>query len=1077
MTLGIFLSFEHAHKKRAIWLADTLRAQGYQVLMEDDFGVESPRREMDRAVQASDVVVALVTPAYANSMATQHELDLAGGFGKPVVAVFAGLSSRSIEASHYVTYRRLELPDPWNDTDVQWTEMSGLLNRALAEQLGRAPSQPPIDEPTALATERAVLLYDFEDLDHARKLMRTRPGWRPPDDGADTLELTRVLLWTTASAETHSLARRDFQRTAFGASTFLIAAPRAPDPPQGVPVFPLAKFVADADACRDAAPLTGTAARKEVERLLRLADETNHRIPIDVFLDRFCCTWQVSESLDEAYELAVREMSTGDVTRLTAVCEYALALRFYGAWPDAVGVIDNELRATSENLSKNAEIQILRLRLEKISLEYELGNHQKHRVDQDTRIVQRRFRELGSLHGYVQAGRVLGDVLQEQGEFDEAEHVLQRTIGVAEYLAEHTREGGPGQLLLADCHRELAALFIARRDFGRAHASLAEARELVSAQDGTTNLAGSYLSAVLDYFDAVVAQRDDLLVKVTTPTEQVQAALDVLVRFGNPIRVAVMYNWLGRAWTRQVPRRRDDLLRGKAYLLKALRIRQDHGHSYTYGKSHQALGELYQALDELDEGIWHYGEGRRIFNRLGAKPALALANAALARSHFDKFQAGDKNSESHYAYYLAEAERQYNEIHLGDEAIELRYELEHGGRKAIGVVTDDRPLIAVGEYLLHKWIQERAAALNPGLDRQFELTVGIGDDAAVLTPKGVEPDYSLVFTTDSAPGSLSRLDRSPEYVGRFAVVQTLADVIAMGARPVGLLVNMFLSRAATVGYVKRLVEAVNQEARHYGVPIVGGDIKERNEQSVGVVGIGCVEHGKVLTRNAARPGQVVGITLATDRSGAGTRKIGGRWAQELVEHYRMNSPEVLRAFPALADIVNPELKYNLLYAPVKVMAAACSTGHLRAAIDTSDGVLACLEIIGRDSNVGFELDEQAVDAVIDENARSLAGLLGLASAIFLFSAGHDWEIVFTCAEDDFPEVAAAVQRELRGNGRVVNIGKVTERRPDSDVAVMLRRSDGALAKVVYYTDEKFVPRVYQDRPSQWLEFASRYRPL
>jgi len=316
---------------------------------------------------------------------------------------------------------------------------------------------------------------------------------------------------------------------------------------------------------------------------------------------------------------------------------------------------------------------------------------------------------------------------------------------------------------------------------------------------------------------------------------------------------------------------------------------------------------------------------------------------------------------------------------------------------------------------------------------------------------------------------------SPVYVGRFAVIQTLADIIAMGARPVGILVNIFLSRDATVGYVRRLIDAVNREARRYGVAVIGGDIKERNEQSVGCVGIGCVERDKILKRSGACPGQVVGITLSTDPSGKGTRKIGVRWAQELVEHYHMDTPDMMRAFPALAAVVDPELKYDFLYVPVKVMAAAAATGYLRSAIDTSDGVLACLEIIGRESDVGFELDEDAAEAIIDEHARSLADLLELPPAIFLFSAGHDWEIVFTCEEADFSEVAAAVERELGGNGRVVRIGKVTERGANSDVAVTLRRSDGSESQVLYYTDEKFVPHVYQDRPGQWLEFASRLR--
>ena len=73
-------------------------------------------------------------------------------------------------------------------------------------------------------------------------------------------------------------------------------------------------------------------------------------------------------------------------------------------------------------------------------------------------------------------------------------------------------------------------------------------------------------------------------------------------------------------------------------------------------------------------------------------------------------------------------------------------------------------------------------------------------------------------------------------------------------------------------------------------------------------------------------------------------------AQELIEHYRMNNDSVVRKFPALERIIDDRIKYDLLCAPTEVMASAVATGLLRAAIDTSDGVLACLEIIGRESD-------------------------------------------------------------------------------------------------------------------------------
>ena len=111
--------------------------------------------------------------------------------------------------------------------------------------------------------------------------------------------------------------------------------------------------------------------------------------------------------------------------------------------------------------------------------------------------------------------------------------------------------------------------------------------------------------------------------------------------------------------------------------------------------------------------------------------------------------------------------------------------------------------------------------------------------------------------------------------------------------------------------------------------------KRKDMQSVGCVGIGTVENGRVLRRNAAQPGQAVCITLASAPDG-GSRLIGARWAQELVEHYQINSG-IIRNFPELAGVLDPR-------------------------------------------------------------ARSLARALDLPPAVFLFNAGHDWEIVFTCEQ-------------------------------------------------------------------------------
>ncbi|MFD9224213.1 AIR synthase related protein [Streptomyces sp. NPDC060064] len=1079
MQLTVFLSFENHQKNRAVWLGRELAASGFRVIMEDDFGASSPRVEMANAIQDCDLVVALVTSAYAHARATQRELDFAEAFGKKVVAVFTGLSSRSAPAKSYTAYRRLEISETWEDTDAQWRQVHELLVRLLHQEVQASPpSRPnPRNNPSGVPLENAVLLYDIEDRALADLIIQARPGWRRkggPGE-ANATEIPHVLLWTVASAETYSLGRKELEHAAAESPVYLAVAGDAPPPAPELdaPSFSVNEFIPQARRVASR-PGRKAAPQSRVAKLNEQVLAANDRTPINVLVDRLCCSPRVAELAADAYRIAVSELNAGDHLRLSAVYNQALALRFRGDWRQAVELIHNELLATPSDLTAQAENLRLHLTLERMSLEYELGDRRSAGIEQEITNLQLEFRAAGELPGYVQTGRVLGNVLRERGKFDAGERVIQRTIGVAEYLAEST-DGSYGDLVLADCLRELAQLYVARMDFTRARSSLKDAKQLLAVRGEETHGAARYLSAVLMYVDATIDDRDGTHTHADPPTERAHSALEILSGFENPIRLATIYDWLGRAWTRHVPSRRENLTRAEEYLRKALRMREVHGHSYTLGLSHLSLGGLYEVLGNMERALDSYELGRQVFNQRGLRPALARAHAALARGYFRMSRSPDDDAGTLYREHLEHADRLYQEIRLAKEGMELRFELEHSGRRAMNEVPDNTPLISVGEYHFHKWIREHTATHGPELDRNFSLTVGIGDDAAVVSFDGASNGQGLVYTTDSAPGSLAEPGKSPEYVGRFTVVQTLADIISMGAQPVGLLLNLFLSRSVSVGYARRLIEAVVREAARYGVAVIGGDAKERSEQSVGCVGIGYVDKSRILTRNSVRQGHAIGITLASSPTG-GCRPIGTRWAQELVEYYRMDRSGVMRDFPQLRKVVDPKAKYELLYLPDRVMASAVRTGLMKSAMDTSDGVLACLEILGRESSVGFELDEAAITDIIGDEARTLAGILGLPTGLFLFSAGHDWEVVFACEEADFAAVAAAVEHDLRGNGRVVRIGTAVQRTEQDESGVRIRRTNGEERLLQYYTDEKFVPRRYQDRPSQWLTFANRFAP-
>ena len=69
------------------------------------------------------------------------------------------------------------------------------------------------------------------------------------------------------------------------------------------------------------------------------------------------------------------------------------------------------------------------------------------------------------------------------------------------------------------------------------------------------------------------------------------------------------------------------------------------------------------------------------------------------------------------------------------------------------------------------------------LPRGSELVAGIGDDCAVVRPRGVRAD--LLFTTDLLLENVHfrRATHPPEVVGRKALARGLSDLAAMGGEP------------------------------------------------------------------------------------------------------------------------------------------------------------------------------------------------------------------------------------------------------------------------------------------------------
>jgi thiamine-monophosphate kinase len=279
------------------------------------------------------------------------------------------------------------------------------------------------------------------------------------------------------------------------------------------------------------------------------------------------------------------------------------------------------------------------------------------------------------------------------------------------------------------------------------------------------------------------------------------------------------------------------------------------------------------------------------------------------------------------------------------------------------------------------------AAVVARLPQGEDVLLGPGDDAAVVRV----PDGRVVATTDLlVEGRHFRRDWSSGYdMGRKAAAQNLADIAAMGARSVALLVGLAAPGSLPVDDALDLAHGLRDEAALVSASVVGGDVVASDALVVAVTALGVLDGRPPVTRGGARPGDVVAVCGRLGWSAAGLALLvaeADQPAEAVAAHRRPEPPYA--AGPA----------------------AAAAGAH--ALCDVSDGLLQDLGHVARASGVGMELD---LDAFIpDQPVAVAAQRLGVDPLRWMLTGGEDHALA-AC----FPPA-----QQLPGGWRVV--GRVVE---------------------------------------------------
>ncbi len=253
---------------------------------------------------------------------------------------------------------------------------------------------------------------------------------------------------------------------------------------------------------------------------------------------------------------------------------------------------------------------------------------------------------------------------------------------------------------------------------------------------------------------------------------------------------------------------------------------------------------------------------------------------------------------------------------------------------------------------------ERIRALA-GTPRKAGVVLGIGDDAALLRIKAGE---DLAVTTDAfVEGVHFRLDQqSARNAGRRALVASLSDLAAMGARPLAFTLALALPAASEVRVLLEIVRGLLDIAHSEACPLVGGNVTRARELSLTLTAQGALPRGRALRRDAGRVGDRVLLTGATGRSAL--ERARGRVRS--VPEPRLAAGRALLRLPTVG-----------------------------ACLDISDGLLADLGHICRASGLGAQIQKSALPS-----PRGFAAACrrhGLDPDALLLGGGEDFELLFT----------------------------------------------------------------------------------
>lgn len=257
-----------------------------------------------------------------------------------------------------------------------------------------------------------------------------------------------------------------------------------------------------------------------------------------------------------------------------------------------------------------------------------------------------------------------------------------------------------------------------------------------------------------------------------------------------------------------------------------------------------------------------------------------------------------------------------------------------------------------------------------------EASVGIGDDCAAID---IGSKFLLVTTDMMVTKTHMPKGMGPYDIGWSIVAVNLSDIAAMGGKPLGVVTAIGITRGHPIDFIEQMVDGMNDCARRFNTSIVGGDTKEHDDLILCGTAFGEVDKDKILLRRNAKPGDLVAVTGALGKAGAGF------WSLKRQLNIKEAEDALKRPWPRVREGM-----------------ALAESGIVTSCMDISDGLSSSIFELSRESGLTYEIDfakipkAKEVDMAFHDIERQKDLVLNF---------GDDFELLFTIKRDAEGELA------------------------------------------------------------------------